>query len=170
MKREFLFSGVVLFSILSVSLSAAETFDTYTLVQTGDYYDTVDIDAFPDSVTVDMTGGQIDSLSTWLGSTFNMTGGYVPELSAYENSIINISGSAQVDSLETYSNSSSEFSFVSLMGGSVGQLDCYGDSEVHVYGYGFVEDHAYALNTWLLSGYWEDTTPFAIELWNEGDT
>ncbi len=137
MKRNLFLVVIVCVTCLSNQRIAANTnFSTYTKVEEGDSYGITNLDPWPlQSVTLDMLGGQIDSLNTWMSSEANLSGGNIDNLYTYESSVVNIGDLAIVGNIGTYSDlfDDSIFSTVNIYGGAIGQLDSYGVSQVHLY-------------------------------------
>jgi len=81
--------------LLSAPLVQADLyFYSDTVIQEGDYYDTVVnvYDTPPDQTTVDMTGGFVHVLKPYDSSIINITGGEIQTLETFNTSTANISG------------------------------------------------------------------------------
>ena len=76
-----------------VQASSTEEFYSDGSIGTGEYWSSAYIyDTPPNHTTVNMTGGQVDTISTYDTSIFNMTSGKMSHLYSYESSTVNISG------------------------------------------------------------------------------
>jgi len=91
---------VVLVYPATVSYATIIAFYSDGVIQKGDTYGKVDVyDTPPAHTTVDMTGGQVNKpgMFTYDATTVNISGGYVNSLSTYGSSIVNILGGSVCD-------------------------------------------------------------------------
>lgn len=160
MIRGWVINVAVLAVVMGAGIACA-TVDFYNdgTIQTGDLLGNVYV--WNDAV-VDMTGGQIQSLDIMNFGTVNFgTGGVLEGVSAWNDSTLNMAGGAISWNLDA-----SDSSTINLTGGEVTDwLYATDDSIVNIFGYGFdfVPD-AGDWNGGQLTGFWEDTTAFSIDL------
>lgn len=137
-----------------------------------------------DESTINVSGGYVSSINAYDYSTINISGGAVYGLEAWENSSVNFSDGADVFAPRVRGSGT-----INMSGGIVdhigaiesGNLNLYGGivsdgllardlSVVNIFGYDLVKTDIggkYAFG--LVSGYWNDSTPFNINL-NGSDT
>ena len=127
--------GVVIGLAYPSGISHATTMTFYAdgVIQAGDIYDIVEVyDTPPARTTVDMTGGQVDSMSTFDTSVVNI-GGSVGFLQTNDSSTVNLSGSGFIDGGISLNNSST----LNFRGGAweadSGYLVAFDSSTLNVY-------------------------------------
>ncbi|MHC4083973.1 MAG: PEP-CTERM sorting domain-containing protein [Planctomycetota bacterium] len=153
------FMSIACTILLSASTIYGRT-DFYSngTIQNGDSFDNV---YTWNNVTVDMIGGQIDSLDTFNFSVINLEGGNIVEgVYVWNDSTLNMYGGSIGWSLEV-----SDSGTINLLGGLITDyLYATDSSVVNIYGYGFeYNPDAGIRNGGQLTGYWLSGTPFAID-------
>ena len=152
----------ILLAVMFLPVSQVQAdlfFYSDTVIQEGDYYDTVVnvYDTPPDHTTVDMTGGFVHYLRSYDSSIINMNGGEILTLETFNTSTANISG-GDVRSVFTWDNATtnlydggSVFSLgagvsgtINMMGGTTEYLHAGGSCTFNLYG-GIVKD---SINAW----------------------
>ncbi|HLB73724.1 MAG TPA: hypothetical protein VJJ98_06875 [Sedimentisphaerales bacterium] len=137
--------GVVIGLAYPSGISHATTMTFYAdgVIQAGDIYDIVEVyDTPPARTTVDMAGGQVDSMSTFDTSVVNISGGYVGFLQTNDSSTVNISGGwvGDPDALGEITVGAYNHSVINVYeGATVGMLstaysELYDSSAFNVYG------------------------------------
>ena len=136
MKRKIIFTmlGVLLFC---TELAQATDFYSDVTIQNGDVY----------------TSSTINLHDT---ATINMTGGIVADIRPLDTSILNMSGGS-LGGLWLANASTAN-----LRGGTIGLVEALDQSIVNIYGYGFTSTPYGTAD--LLSGFWENNSPFDIQL------
>lgn len=151
-------------------------------IDDGAYYEY----AYADETSViDVTGGIADLTELFEGSTANISGGQLWELWAFDESIVNVAGSGIGNLYGTDQGTISitggqvewlSISFDSqatIVNGAVANIWAEDSSIADITGYSLSYDPQFhydgARGVWegLLTGYWEDETPFNIKTWDE---
>jgi len=172
---------VLPFSRAGIGQGIDITFTEDGVIQEGDDYDDVWVyDTPPQITTLDMTGGEVAVLKNYDWSITNISGGLVAYALSYDNSTINISGGivheATISGTGTINMTDGTCwrlgvgnGVVNLYGGQITINGIRGHlGRVNIYGYGFEYDpyHAqYGGSDGMLTGFWADGTPFAIDFW-----
>ncbi len=148
------------------------TFTEDGIIQEGDIYN--DVDVYGDTTTVDMTGGQVVTLSAFDQSITNISDGLVMTSSSHDQSTINISGG-----LVHAMNINDGGNTVNMTGGEVwnlivvdGVFNMWGGgitgvpivahatrgAIINIYGYDFSTES----NGPYLTGFWQDGTQIGL--------
>ena len=141
-----------------------------TVIQEGDYYDTVVnvYDTPPDHTTVDMTGGFVHYLRPYDSSIINMTGGEILTLEAYNTSTANISGGS-IYGVSAWDYTIVNFSVtgnvttlgarvsgtINMMGGTAEYLGAIDSGTINIYG-GLITESLGAWNNAVVNIYGYD--------------
>jgi hypothetical protein len=118
MRRAIIIMG---FAMLAAGVQASSTEEFYSdgSIGTGEYWSSVAIyDTPPNHTTVNMTGGQVDTMSTYDTSIFNMTSGKMSHLYSYESSTVNISDN---DHSSPFNISARDLSIINFSGTAKGE-------------------------------------------------
>ncbi len=152
------------------------------LIGPDDDYDTLHV--LGDTTTVDMIGGEVAILRSYDSSMVNVHDGLIAYAQSYNQSTFNISGGVVHEASSWDSGGT-----FNITGGvcwnievGPGEFNIYGgvitgkgisatnsSSVVNIYGYGFCYDPFHSQrggNDGMLTGFWHDATPFAIDFWH----
>ncbi len=175
-KKVILFMVIITFACMATDLLADILY-----IKDGDVYGTVSV---PSTRTVEMTGGEVgcfdmdggtvnvyggtlngSSIRVWSGSTFNMSGGTntgVGEIGCYGGTI-NISGGETGVVMNGWGGGT-----VNISGGDWEDfIYAYDDGNVNIYGYNLnLTTSGGTQGDGQVTGFWQDDTPFTINLYN----
>lgn len=172
MKSNSVIMMIFVILLLSPALKAENViFYDDDIIQDGDIYpwpDPVHVyDTPPDTTTIQMTGGSIDTIFMHDTSTLNVSDGYIAWVNGQDSSTIEIIGG---DISRLYANDSSIFN---IHGGRFGWLDSAFDTLLtanisgvfNIFGYGFTYTPAeVGEGSFLLKGFWRNGDPFRVGL------
>lgn len=133
-----------------VRAASTEWFYSDGSIGTGEYWSSAYIyDTPPNHTTVNMTGGEVDSMLTFNASIFNMTGGTMYHLYSYESSTVNLSGNDHSAPLAISASDNSIINFggtakcadvdvwnaatINITGGAIQDLSAYNSGVINIY-------------------------------------
>jgi hypothetical protein len=149
MRRTIITIGFAI--LLAGGQGLAKDFYSDGNIVAGEYWGSASIyDTPPNHTTVNMSGGQVDTTSTFDTSIFNMTGGKMSHLYSYEFSTANISGNDHSNPFDIYARDQSVINFsgtveathaeafntakINMYGGTIYNLSAFNGGAINIYG------------------------------------